>query len=421
MDVSETRMAEHASDEAGQSRAPASRKATAEELLAELVQLVESSARAPALAQSSEQMVSEPGPADAATLQRTVDRPPSEKVEAAAEPPQFDVSNDLLSNRGNLATRRRSGSYVFKILALVVAGAAVIGSTFWLKRDAAELPKAPPVLAAAQSPTVVPPQSDLTVAAPSNAAAAPAGDVMQQAEAKDARSEERPIDPDPGASVNDPIRSADLAQTRSADLAPTRSADLAPTLPGEAHPAAVASDKPPAASEDTPAAAAPTAALMAPQSLDSKPAPAVSLPTGSPQVATPTPLARDSGRALASNPPLPPVRPGPKATTEAAGDAQRSTPKRESSTKLSNRSGHVVVAKADATAPGAPGQALPLEAPIKPDKGETALAAAQTPAEAQTAPPEQPAPSQKPNSNPVVRTFNNMVGAVTGFIPFMPH
>jgi hypothetical protein len=56
---------------------------------------------------------------------------------------------------------------------------------------------------------------------------------------------------------------------------------------------------------------------------------------------------------------------------------------------------------------------------VKPEKGAKV---AQAPTEAPAAAPaQQPVAAQQPSPNPVVRTFKNMVGAITGFIPFMPH
>jgi hypothetical protein len=55
---------------------------------------------------------------------------------------------------------------------------------------------------------------------------------------------------------------------------------------------------------------------------------------------------------------------------------------------------------------------------VKPEKG--AKTQASTEAQA-AAPSQQPVAAQQPSPNPVVRTFKNMVGALTGFIPFMPH
>ena len=58
---------------------------------------------------------------------------------------------------------------------------------------------------------------------------------------------------------------------------------------------------------------------------------------------------------------------------------------------------------------------------MKSEKGAKTLNAAQAPTEAQAAPPEQPVAAQQPKPNPVVHAFTNMVGAVAGFIPFVPH
>ena len=106
----------------------------------------------------------------------------------------------------------------------------------------------------------------------------------------------------------------------------------------------------------------------------------------------------------------------------------RSTPKLELPTKLSSKSAHVVVAKAEATAPGAsvetPSRALRRGASVKPEKAAPTVRPAQGPAEAQATPPQPPAPAQQPNSNPVVHAFNNVVGAVgalTSLIPFAAH
>ena len=59
----------------------------------------------------------------------------------------------------------------------------------------------------------------------------------------------------------------------------------------------------------------------------------------------PPPAPRWAGRP-ASDAPLPPVRPAPKATVQASGAAQRPTPKLESPTKLSGPSGAHAAAKA---------------------------------------------------------------------------
>ena len=165
---------------------------------------------------------------------------------------------------------------------------------------------------------------------------------------------------------------------------------------------------------------------MASQSPDLKPAPTVSLPPNSTQIATPTPATIDSGAAAPSiHAPLPPVRPAPKAGIEAPAVAQRSTSKLDLPTKLSSKSEtRVVVAKAEATGAKAPperSEPARREASVKPEKGAKPLNAAQAPAEAQTAPSTQPVAAQQPKPNPVVHAFKNMVGALAGLIPFVPH
>ena len=419
MSVSRIRVAENNLDEVGRRlHAPGSQQANAEELLAELVRLVESSGLAPGRSQLPAQTVSKPNrtdtgpmqPLEMTSLHPSVGAPPSKPSETGAvevgplRAPESDDSDPNDPNGIDLATGRRSGAWTFKISALVLAGAAVIGSIFWLKRVEPGLPKAPPFVATAQGPTTVQPRSDLTVATSSDAGVTPLRDITQPAQVKIVTPEERPIDLNARASLNNPPPSADLG----------------PTVTGAAQPAADASaGKPLAASVNTPAVAAPIAASppMASQSLDSKPVPTVSLPTDPMDIATPTRSATDAGEAAhASDAPLPPVRPAPKAASEAAGVARRSTPKLGLPTKLSSKSAaHVVVAKADATTPSEP---LRRGASVKPEKGATTLKAAQAPAEAQAAPPEPPVPAQQPNPNPVVHAFSNMVGALTGLIPF---
>ena len=256
-------------------------------------------------------------------------------------------------------------------------------------------------------------RSNLTVATSSDAGVTPLKDITQPAVVSP---EARPIDLNAGVSLNNPPPSADLG----------------PIATAAAQPAADASaGKPLAESVNTPTAAAPIAASppTASAALDSKPVPVPTVPLSpdQTQIAAPTPSATNPGVAAhASDAPLPPVRPAPKAAIEAAGVAERSTPKLELPTKLSSKSAaHVVVAKADAAGHGAPtetaSEPLRLGAPVNPEKGAKTLNATQSPAEAQAAPSQQPAPAKQSNPNPVVHAFNSMVGALTGLIPFVPH
>ncbi len=288
----------------------------------------------------------------------------------------------------------------------------MLGSIFWLKRGEPGPPNAASFIATARGPTTTQPQSNSTVAASSEAGAT-LGAIPQPAQAKVASPNDQPIDLNARLSLNNPPHS-----------------DLAPTAIGAAQPTADASaGKPLAAPVNTSALAAPTAAPqpMASQSLEPRPVPTVSLPPVSTQIATPTPSSADSGAAVHStDAPLPPVRPALKPAIEAAGVAQRSTPKLDLPTKLSNKSdARVVVAKADATgAKAAAERSAPpqREVSVKPEKGAKTLKVAQAPTEAPAAAPsQQPVAAQQPSPNPVVRTFRNMVGAITGFIPFMPH
>ena len=419
-------MAENNLDGVGRRlRAPGSQHANAEELLAELVRLIEFSGLAPKRSQPAE-TVSEPKRADTKPMRRlemTSPRPsveapsskPSETGAVDAEPPGAPESDNSSSNdrRGtDLATGRRARAWTFKVSALVLAGAALIGSIFWLKRVEPGLPSAPPFIATGQRPTTMQPRSNLTDATPSDAGAT-LSDITQPAQGKVVSAEERPIDLNASFLLNNPPPSADLALTAI----------------GGAQPTADASAGQPLAAVNTPAVAAPIAAspLVASQSPESKPAPAVSLPPNPTQIATPTPSATDSGVAApSSDAPMPPVRPASKAATEAAGVERRSTSKLDLPTKLSSKSAaHVVVAKAEATGPGAPAETRsePPQrgASVKPEKEAKTLQAAQALAEAQRAPSAQSVATPRPNPNPVVRTFSYMVGAVTGFIPFVPH
>ena len=386
-------MAENDLDGAGgPSSAPGSQPANAEELLAELVRLVESSALASRRS---------PPPAPSS-------KPSQTRVDV--EPPRAEFHNSYSNdpNLTNLAVGRRAGAWKFRVSALVLVGAAVLGSIFWLKRGESGPPSAASFIARTQGPTTTQPQTDSTVAASSDAGAT-LGAIPQPAQAKVANPNDQPIDLSAHLSLNNPPHS-----------------DLAPTAIGSAQPTADASaGKPPAAPVNTSAVAAPIAAPqpVASQSLEPKPVPTVSVPPDSTQIATQTPSTADSGVAARStDAPLPPVRPAPKPAIEAAGVAHRPTSKVDLPTKLSNKSDtRVVVAKAEATGAKAPperSEPPQREASVKPEKG--AKTQASTEAQA-AAPSQQPVAAQQPSPNPVVRTFKNMVGALTGFIPFMPH
>ena len=244
-------------------------------------------------------------------------------------------------------------------------------------------------------------------------------DLPQPASVKTVGPEERPIDLDAQASLNDPTAAARPGADRN-----RRGATGGRPSAG----------KPLAAPVNPPAAAAQNAASppMASQSPDSEPASTLLPATEPAQITTPTPSATDSGRsAHANDASLPPVKPAQKAASQPTGVPHRSMPL---PTKLSGEStAHTVVAKAEATAAGAPLEtpsgSLRRGASAKPGKGATTLKAAQARAEAQAAQPEPPLPAQpepplpaqQPNPNPVVHAFSSMVGALNGLNPFATH
>ena len=178
--VPRIRVAENNLDGIGRPlRAPGSQHANAEELLAELVRLVESSRLAPERSSARVETVS---------LHPLVEAPSSKPRETRVvdvEPPRAPESDNSYSNDPNgidLAAGRRSGAWTFRVPALVLAGAAVIGSIFWLERIEPRLPEAAPFVATAEGPTIVQPRSNLTVATSSDAGVTPLRDITQPAE-----------------------------------------------------------------------------------------------------------------------------------------------------------------------------------------------------------------------------------------------
>ena len=403
-------------------RAPGSQQANAEELLAELVRLVKSSGLTPERLRPPAGTMSEPTRTDTEPMQQlemtslrpSVEAPsgkPGETRVVDVEPQRAPKSDNSYSNDPNqtdLATGRRAGASKFKVSALVLVSVAAVGSIFWLERVEPGPPNASSLMETTQGPTTMQPRSNLTVATSSEAGAT--------AEGKVASPEERPIDLNARVSPNNPPQS-----------------DLARTVIGASQPDA-SDGKPVAASVNTSAVAAPIVAPqpVASQSLDPKPAPTVSLPPELDADRDANPFHHQLGRGGASanapfptNAPLPPVRPAPKPAIEVPGVARQSTSKLDLPTKLSSKSdARVVVAKADATGAKAPAERsepLRREASVKSEKGANTLNAAQAPTEAQAAPSAQPVPAQQHNPNPVVHAFTNMVGAVAGLIPFVPH
>lgn len=377
-------------------RARGNQHVSGEELLAELVQLVESSGHA---REGSQRIQTESGPnrTETGPLQSLqmpsrlppIDVPPREsdqKRTVEAKPPPVPPSDDSVSSGPDgtgLARGRQPGAWTFRLSALVLVGAAVIGSIVWLKRDEPGRPMAPPAAASAEHATAVQPRGDSTAAAASGAAITPPQDVALPTQVQGASPEVRPIDDNARASLD---------HQPSSDLRPAAANAAGRT-------AAAPADGAPATPANSPTGAAPTAASAPVASQSPKPASAASLTTEPAEVGAPVPSGestqpsppnRPTAKAFEADVPLPPVRPTSKAATKATG-VRPSAPKPELPTKLSNKSAtHVVAGKAEAPAP----------------------------ATAQAAPLEPPAPAPQPNPNPVVHAFNTMVGAVAGLNPF---
>jgi hypothetical protein len=406
--------------------APGGQQANAEEMLAELVRLVEASQLAQERPAAPADSVSEPNQTGAEPMQPLEARSLQSSVAASSKPnetgavdvapsriPEYDDSPSTDPKGIDLAGRP-SGASTFKVSALVLAAVAVIGAIFWFERVESGPPKATPFIATALAPATAQPRSSLTPATASEAGVTPQRDIAQPAPDKVVSPEEGPMGLNAHVLLNNPPPSADLG----------------PTALGAAQPTADAvAGKPLTAPVNTLPVTQPIAATppVAPQSLDSKPAPTVSLPPNPTQIATPSPSAANSGvTASAVDAPLPPVRPALKAATETVGVAERSSRKLDLPTKLSSKSAaHVVVAKAEPSGSGVPAEtrseAPRHGAPANSEKGTKTVTAAQAPAEPQAAPSQQPGPAKQPNPNPVVHAFSNVVGALTGLIPFVNH
>jgi hypothetical protein len=303
-------------------RSPGSEQASAEDLLAELAWLVDSSALLPTGSPWPSQAVSMPGqtdeeppqPLEIATLQSVIDVEPEEQTRTAS----VDIEAPRTSKFGDAYRRdpigvdsspeRRSGGWTLEVWALALAaGAALIAAVFAPKGGAPGQPNAPPFFASADGSTKAPQRSDQTVATSSDADATPRKDITQPAAVKGVTSKEPPIE---------------LGDHASLGNAPPE-ANLTPTSAGAAPSTASRSSGPPVSVVNTPVVAPPFAssAAAAPQLPDSKALRTVSLrPNGTQQIATVTPSATDSGEAVQASDGLqPPAKPATKGASEAPG------------------------------------------------------------------------------------------------------
>ena len=372
-------------------RSPSSQQTSAEDLLAELALLVDSSALLPTRSPWPSQVQTdiEPPPLEIATLQPVNDVEPDEPTRTASvdiEAPRASKFGDAYRRDPidvDLSTGRRSGGWTLKVWALALAaGAALIAAVFALKGGAPGQPNAPPFVASADGSTKAPQRSDETVATSSDAGATTRKDIAQPAAVKGVNSEEPPIE---------------LGDHASLGSAPP-AANLTPTSAGAAQSTAGASSGPPVSVVNTPVVAPPFAAspAAAPQLPDPKALRTVSLRPNGTQIATATPSATDSSEAVrASDGPQPSAKPPTKGASEAPGVARPSTHKLDLPTKLSTKpSARIVVAKTETAAPGPEADKAPA-----------------TPMEPQAATEAPLVPAQRP-VDPLSHAFSNIVGAL---------
>ncbi len=318
-------------------RAAGSQPADLEDPLFELARLVESSRPAAASAAPPPRADGEgrPEPLETMALRPAFDESAHDQgetaeVEASQVAAFHDLNENGLSRAGQPVVRRARG-WTFKVSALAAAGVAMIGAVVALKGGVPGLPKRPPYIAAAQGPTKVLPPSDDTVAASNDAGATLLKDNTQSAHVKVVESAEQPVDlnalaspgPAPAAASSAPVDASTGSAVRTTVDTPVVVTTAAPPPP-------VASQFP-----------------------EPKPVRTVSLrPDGTPIPSPVLASADTSDVAPAQEAPKPTAKPMSKATTDAAANAQPSTPKLALPTKLSGKSSaRVVVAKTDTTAP----------------------------------------------------------------------
>jgi SPOR domain len=372
-------------------RAAGAQQARVEDPLEELSRLVEfshlgiSNGETPAR-RAAEPVAARPEPLTAiqtAKLRPSLDDEVEELSPGASEADrearrdyEFDARHSDGASETSPSEQRRPMRWKIAVSALALAGVAMIGAVFVLKHGAPGFSKDAPFIAAAQGPTRVAPPSDQTVSTSSDAGASLLHDNGKPASVKVVNSEEQPVDLNAQASVNNPPAANSPASAPAGTTDPTA---LAATL-------------------NTPLVASPPPAPpkgMTSEFPEPKPVRTISLrPDGTPigavspfdqqaSNANPAP-APSAPAAQPSNVAEAPSAPAPKATSDATGVAQSSTPKIELPTKLSppKSSARVAVGKTDTTAPTGSAQA-PAEpaqtaaAPAKPDKAAQKLKAGQ--------------------------------------------
>jgi hypothetical protein len=293
--------------------------------------------------------------------------------------------------------RRRSGRSALVMSLLVGVGAvAVVGA--WAVKGAPGLPKTPPVIMAADTPTKVQPPSQDNVASPDDSASILLKDQSAKpTPVKVVSSEEQPVDlqqqSSQAAAASMPVSALpSSATTRSIAPIPVpapSSTNAAPAAPAPTVAlATVGPAAPPAAPAPFPepkrvktVSVRPDGSLISSgQAADSTPAPTVvanSDASAAPGADTTASVPSDGAASLPANPPLPVKRP-----TFSSSAAQAATPKLDLPlpTKLSGKStARVPIAKTDTTVvANAEAPAPAADAPLKNVPLLSALGAAVT-------------------------------------------
>jgi cell division septation protein DedD len=340
-------------------RAAGAQQSQVEDPLAELSRLVEFSHMGISNGETAARRRAEPSVTRAeplksietAALRPTLDDEVEELAPGASEPDraarrdyEFDTHYSDGAPAADAGEERRPMRWKIAVSALALAGVAMIGAVFVLKGGVPGLKKDAPFIAAAQGPTKVAPPSDQTVTTSSDAGATLLHDNGKPGPVKVVNSEEQPVDLNAQASANNPP-SASAAQGGTTDpaLAAIINSPLVPPQPA-APPKGMTSEFP----DPKPVR---TISLRP----DGTPIGALSPLDQSPSNANPTPAPAEQP----SKPAAALSAPTPKATSDATGAAQPSTPKIELPTKLSppKSAARVAVGKTDTTAPGGTAQA----------------------------------------------------------------
>jgi cell division septation protein DedD len=357
-------------------RAAGAQQSQVEDPLAELSRLVEFSHMGISNGETAARRRAEPSVTRAeplksietAALRPTLDDEVEELAPGASEPDraarrdyEFDTHYSDGAPAADAGEERRPMRWKIAVSALALAGVAMIGGVFVLKGGVPGLKKDAPFIAAAQGPTKVAPPSDQTVTTSSDAGATLLHDNGKPGPVKVVNSEEQPVDLNAQASANNPS-SASAAQGGTTDpaLAAIINSPLVPPQPA-APPKGMTSEFP----DPKPVR---TISLRP----DGTPIGALSPLDQSPSNANPAPAPAEQP----SKPAAAPSAPTPKATSDATGAAQPSTPKIELPTKLSppKSAARVAVGKTDTTAPGGTAQATaePAQTDVPPKSDKAA-------------------------------------------------